>query len=63
MDKDELIAQLNAVRSALGTISIISTRQNMNALLGSMQTLDRVIFAMQMEQEERKENSEQQNQQ
>lgn len=63
MDKDELIAQLNAVRSSLGTISIISTRQNMNALLGSMQTLDRVIFAMQMEQEERKENSEQQNQQ
>lgn len=61
MDKDELIAQLNAVRSSLGTISIISTRQNMNALLGSMQTLDRVIFAMQMEQTERKENSDQQN--
>lgn len=54
MDKDELIAQLNAVRSSLGTISIISTRQNMNALLGSMQTLDRVIFAM---QEERKDSS------
>lgn len=60
MDKDELIAQLNAVRSSLGTISIISTRQNMNALLGSMQTLDRVIFAM---QEERKDSSDQQNQQ
>lgn len=60
MDKDELIAQLNAVRSSLGTISIISTRQNMNALLGSMQTLDRVIFAM---QEERKDSRDQQNQQ
>lgn len=40
--------------------SIISTRQNMNALLGSMQTLDRVIFAM---QEERKDSRDQQNQQ
>lgn len=47
MDKDELIAQLNAVRSSLGTISIISTRQNMNALLGSMQALDQAIAALQ----------------
>lgn len=61
MDKDELIAQLDTVRGALGTISIISTRNNLNVLLGSMQTLDRVIFAMQMEQTERKENSDQQN--
>lgn len=60
MDKDELIAQLDTVRGALGTISIISTRNNLNVLLGSMQTLDRVIFAM---QEERKDSSDQQNQQ
>lgn len=61
MDKDELIAQLNAVRSALGTISIISTRQNMNALLGSMQTLDKVISALHASKMTKKEEQNEHN--
>lgn len=43
----DIIAQLNTVRRALGTLNITSTRENLNTLLGSMQALDEVIFALQ----------------
>lgn len=40
---DEIIIKLEAVKNALGTLSIISTPKNLNAILGSMQTLESVI--------------------
>lgn len=40
---DEIITKLEAVKNALGTLSIISTPKNLNAILGSMQTLESVI--------------------
>ena len=40
---DEIITKLEAVKNALGTLTIISTPKNLNAILGSMQTLESVI--------------------
>lgn len=44
---DDLIAELDTIRSALGTLNITSSRRNLDILLGSMQALDRVISALQ----------------
>ena len=43
---DEIITKLEAVKNALGTLTIISTPKNLNAILGSMQTLESVIDAL-----------------
>ena len=43
---DEIIIKLEAVKNALGTLNIISTPKNLNAILGSMQTLESVIDAL-----------------
>lgn len=40
---EEIIIKLEAVKNALGTLNIISTPKNLNAILGSMQTLESVI--------------------
>ena len=40
---DEIITKLEAVKNALGTLNIISTPKNLNAILGSMQVLESVI--------------------
>ena len=40
---DEIITKLEAVKNALGTLNIISTPKTLNAILGSMQTLESVI--------------------
>ena len=46
---DETIAKLEAVKNALGTLNIISTPKNMNALLGSIQVLESVIESLREE--------------
>ena len=46
---DETIAKLEAVKNALCTLMITSTRHNLNALLGSMQALESVIDSLQEE--------------
>ena len=40
---DDLLITIKTIREALGTISIVSTRHNMNTLLGCMQLCDRCI--------------------
>lgn len=55
---DDTISKLAAVRSALGTLEISSTRHNLDTLLGSMQLLDRVIVRLQQLQADNKEQTE-----
>ena len=56
---EDLIAQLDLVRSALGTLDIRSTRHNLDNILGSIQIIDRVIGEL---KEMGRENSERKNQ-
>lgn len=43
---EEYIRKLDAIRTALGTLEITSTRHNTEVVLGSMQTLDTVISGL-----------------
>lgn len=52
---DDIIFELDAVRRSLGTLSITSTRNNMNTLLASMQAIDRAIAALQQIELEQKQ--------
>ena len=52
---DEIIRQLDIVRNALGTLNIVSNRNNLDTLLGSMQILDRVIYSLQQKNEKEKQ--------
>lgn len=58
---DDIIVQLDAVRRALGTLNITSTRRNLDVLLGSMQAIDQAITALQQieleQKQEKKEES------
>ena len=47
---DETIAKLEAVKNALCTLTITSTRHNLNVLLGSIQELESVIDSLREEQ-------------
>lgn len=58
---DDIIVQLDAISKALGTLNIISTRRNMNVLLGSMQEIDQAITALQQIKLEQKEKEESDN--
>lgn len=61
---DDIIVQLDAVRRALGTLNITSTRRNLDVLLGSMQAIDQAITALQqikLEQEEKEESDNERN--
>ena len=61
---DDIIIQLDAVRRALGTLNITSTRRNLDVLLGSMQAIDQAITALQqikLEQEEKEESDNERN--
>lgn len=40
---NEIINQLAAIKDALGTLTITSTRHNLDCVLGSMQIVDKVI--------------------
>lgn len=52
---DDIIFELDSVRRSLGTLSITSTRNNMNTLLASMQAIDRAIAALQQIKLEQKQ--------
>lgn len=52
---DDIIFELDSVRRSLGTLSITSTRNNMNTLLASMQAIDRAIAALQQIELEQKQ--------
>lgn len=52
---DDIIFELDSVRRSLGTLIIISTRNNMNTLLASMQAIDREIAALQQIELEQKQ--------
>ena len=52
---DDIIVQLDAVRRALGTLNITSTRRNLDVLLGSMQAIDQAITALQQIELEQKQ--------
>lgn len=56
---DDLLITIKTIREALGTISIVSTRHNMNTLLGCIQLCDRCIEGLndQMQKSENKEGS------
>lgn len=61
---NDIIVQLDAVRRALGTLNITSTRRNLDVLLGSMQAIDQAITALQqikLEQEEKEESDNERN--
>lgn len=63
---DDIIVQLDAVRRALGTLNITSTRRNLDVLLGSMQAIDQAITALQQikleqRQEEKEESDNERN--
>ncbi|MDD6966408.1 MAG: hypothetical protein PUK18_02740 [Firmicutes bacterium] len=58
---DDIIIQLDAVRRALGTLNITSTRRNLDVLLGSMQAIDQAITALQQIKLEQKEKEESDN--
>ena len=58
---DDIIVQLDAVRRALGTLNITSTRRNLDVLLGSMQAIDQAITALQQIKLEQKEKEESDN--
>ena len=61
---DDIIIQLDAVRRALGTLNITSTRRNLDVLLGSMQAIDQAITALQqikLKQEEKEESDNERN--
>lgn len=61
---DDIIIQLDAVRRALGTLNITSTRRNLDVLLGSMQAIDQSITALQqikLKQEEKEESDNERN--
>ena len=61
---DDIIVQLDAVRRALGTLNITSTRRNLDVLLGSMQAIDQSITALQqikLKQEEKEESDNERN--
>lgn len=61
---DDIIVQLDAVRRALGTLNITSTRRNLDVLLGSMQAIDQAITALQqikLKQEEKEESDNERN--
>lgn len=63
---DDIIIQLDAVRRALGTLNITSTRRNLDVLLGSMQAIDQAITALQQikleqRQEEKEESDNERN--
>lgn len=61
---DDIIIQLDAVRRALGTLNITSTRRNLDVLLGSMQAIDQAITALQkikLEQKEKEESDNERN--
>ncbi len=55
---NDAISKLAAVRSALGTLEISSTRHNLDVLLGSMQLLDKVIVRLQQLQADSEEQTE-----
>lgn len=38
-----IINQLTAIKEALGTLNITSTRHNLDCILGSMQIIDKVV--------------------
>lgn len=44
---EEMISRLAAVRDALGTLNITSTRHNLDCILGSIQIIDKVIERLQ----------------
>ena len=46
---EETITKLEAVKNTLCTLTITSTRHNMNALLGSIQALESVIDSLREE--------------
>lgn len=52
---DDIIFELDSVRRSLGTLSITSSRNNMNTLLASMQAIDRAIAALQQIELEQKQ--------